>query len=92
MAAAQVAYARVGTIALRERVIQAIRRAARANARRLAEMAVEETGMGRIEDKVRKNLLVADRTPGPEALSPSAISGDAGLTLWRTRPGGSSPR
>ena len=58
-----------------------IRRAARANARRLAEMAVDETGMGRIEDKVRKNLLVADRTPGPESLYPSAMTGDTGLTL-----------
>ena len=51
-------------------MVRAIRRSARANARRLAEMAVDETGMGRIEDKVKKNLLVADRTPGPEILTP----------------------
>jgi aldehyde dehydrogenase len=79
--AASAAYRRLDTVALRERVVDVIRRAARANARRLAEMAVEETGMGRIEDKVRKNLLVADRTPGPESLYPSAMSGDTGLTL-----------
>lgn len=81
VAAADAAYKRINTLALRERVVEVIRRAARANARRLAEMTVDETGMGRIEDKVKKNLLVADRTPGPEILSPSAISGDTGLTL-----------
>ena len=79
--AAQAACRRLTTVALRERVVRIIRRAARANTRRLAEMAVDETGMGRIEDKVRKNLLVAERTPGPEILSPVAMSGDAGLTL-----------
>src|SRR5512139_1230530 len=81
VAAANAAYKRLDTVALRERVVDVIRRAARANARRLAEMAVDETGMGRIEDKVRKNLLVADRTPGPESLYPSAMTGDTGLTL-----------
>jgi aldehyde dehydrogenase len=81
VAAAAAAYKRLDTVVLRERVVDVIRRAARANARRLAEMAVDETGMGRIEDKVRKNLLVADRTPGPESLSPSAMTGDTGLTL-----------
>ena len=81
VAAAAAAYKRLDTVALRERVVDMIRRAARANARRLAEMAVDETGMGRIEDKVRKNLLVADRTPGPESLYPSAMTGDTGLTL-----------
>lgn len=81
VSAAQEAHTRIETLAKREAVVSIIRRAARANARRLAEMAVDETGMGRIEDKVKKNLLVADRTPGPEILSPSAISGDMGLTL-----------
>ena len=81
VSAAQQAHTKLETLTVRERVIEIIRRAARANARRLAEMAVDETGMGRIEDKIKKNLLVADRTPGPEILSPSAISGDMGLTL-----------
>lgn len=88
VAAATAAYKRLDTVALRERVVDVIRRASRANARRLAEMAVDETGMGRIEDKVRKNLLVADRTPGPEILFPSAMSGDTGLTLVENAPWG----
>ena len=81
VSAAAAAHQRLDTVALRERVVDVIRRAARSNSRRLAEMAVDETGMGRIEDKVRKNLLVADRTPGPESLYPSAMTGDTGLTL-----------
>lgn len=81
VAAAQKARKGLETQAVRERVVEIIRRAARLSARRLAEMAVDETGMGRIEDKIKKNLLVANRTPGPEILSPSAISGDMGLTL-----------
>jgi aldehyde dehydrogenase len=88
VAAASKAVKSISTIATREKVVGIVRRAARANARRLAEMAVDETGMGRIEDKVKKNLLVADRTPGPESLSPSAMTGDAGLTLVENAPWG----
>jgi aldehyde dehydrogenase len=88
VAAAQRAHKAIPTVAIREKVIRVIRRAARANARRLAEMAVEETGMGRIEDKIRKNMLVATRTPGPEVLTPAAISGDTGLTLIENAPWG----
>lgn len=54
VAAADAAYKKNHTIALRERAVKVIRRATRTNARRLAEMAVQETGMGRIEDKVKK--------------------------------------
>jgi aldehyde dehydrogenase len=88
VAAAGKARKGIETLAVRERVVDAIRRAARINARRLAEMAVDETGMGRVEDKVKKNLLVADRTPGPEILFPSAMSGDMGLTLVENAPWG----
>jgi aldehyde dehydrogenase len=88
VAAAEAARKGIETLAVREQVIAAIRRAAKANARRLAEMAVDETGMGRVEDKVRKKLLVAERTPGPEILSPSAMSGDMGLTLIENAPWG----
>ena len=63
--AATAAYRQSTTIALREKIVAVMRTAARDNAKRLAEMAVEETGMGRIEDKTKKNLLVADRTPTP---------------------------
>ena len=88
VAAAENAYKSISTVAIREKIIKVIRRAARANARRLAEMAVDETGMGRIEDKVKKNLLVAERTPGQDAIFPAAISGDTGLTLIENAPWG----
>lgn len=86
--AAQNAVQQIAKVVTREKVVRVVRRAARANARRLAEMAVDETGMGRIEDKVKKNLLVAHRTPGSEILSPSAITGDDGMTLVENAPWG----
>ncbi|HKK34510.1 MAG TPA: aldehyde dehydrogenase family protein [Desulfomicrobiaceae bacterium] len=88
VAAATEAFKAIDTVALRTRVVKVIRLAARANARPLAEMAQQETGMGRVEDKVKKNLLVADLTPGPRALNPRAISGDMGLTLIENAPWG----
>src|SRR6266545_5098741 len=41
-------------------IVERMGAAGRANARRLAEMAVEETGYGNAKDKVAKNLLCAD--------------------------------
>ncbi len=68
-------------LARRSEMIDAMRRAALGNAERLSVMAVEETGLGRVEDKIRKNTLVARRTPGLEDLRPVAFSGDHGLTI-----------
>lgn len=47
----------------------------------MSRRAVEETGLGRIEDKINKNRLVANKTPGMEILQPHCHTGDAGLTL-----------
>jgi acetaldehyde dehydrogenase (acetylating) len=44
-------------------IVEAVASAARANARRLAELAVEETGYGKAEDKLSKNLLACDILP-----------------------------
>jgi len=44
-------------------VVEAAAQAGREHARRLAEMAVEETGMGNVQDKIGKNLLNADLLP-----------------------------
>ncbi len=44
-------------------VVERMGAAARANARRLADMAVEETGYGNAPDKYVKNLLCADWLP-----------------------------
>jgi acyl-CoA reductase-like NAD-dependent aldehyde dehydrogenase len=73
---------------LRRKIIEAMRNAARENAAALARMAVEETGYGRYEDKLKKNLLAASKTPGVEILKPVACSGDCGLTLTERAPYG----
>jgi hypothetical protein len=44
-------------------IVEQIAAAARAHARRLAELAVEETGYGNAKDKLAKNLLCADVLP-----------------------------
>src|ERR1700719_1392314 len=44
-------------------LVEQVASAARANARRLAELAVEETGYGNARDKLAKNLLCADLLP-----------------------------
>ena len=73
---------------VRRDVIRAMRKASVANAERLAKMACEETGMGRWEDKVQKNLVCATRTPGVEDLTSKAYTGDKGLTLVEYAPYG----
>ncbi len=73
---------------LRKRIVEAMRAAAREHAEVLAQFAVEETGMGRFEDKVQKNLLTATKTPGPEYLDTTAWTGDNGLTLVEYAPYG----
>lgn len=76
------------TLELRARLIEAMRQAMRENAEALARAAWQETGMGRPEDKTKKNLLVADKTPGVEDLRPLAWTGDRGLALVERAPYG----
>jgi acyl-CoA reductase-like NAD-dependent aldehyde dehydrogenase len=73
---------------LREQMISHMRRAARENAQLLAREAWEETGLGRFEDKIQKNLLNADKVPGTEVLVPTSWTGDHGLTLVEYAPFG----
>lgn len=72
----------------RDRIIEALRQAARDLAETVSVMAVEETGLGRVADKILKNKLVANKTPGTEILRPLAITGDHGLTLVERAPFG----
>ncbi len=76
------------TLEKRIELVAAMRSIMRANAELLARMACEETGLGRTEDKIRKNLLVIEKTPGPEVLQPLAWTGDRGLTLIERAPYG----
>ena len=68
-------------MSMRVQVIDAIRQVGVTFAKELAEMAVVETGMGRVQDKITKNLSQAQKTPGIECLHPQVLTGDSGLTL-----------
>ncbi|MBW2255469.1 MAG: aldehyde dehydrogenase EutE [Deltaproteobacteria bacterium] len=81
------AFDRVG-LKHRNKIIAAIRNKLREEARALSTFALEETGLGRFEDKLEKNLLVIEKTPGPEILDPLAGSGDDGLFLVEPAPFG----
>ncbi|MGM0442018.1 MAG: aldehyde dehydrogenase family protein [Elusimicrobiota bacterium] len=84
---AQARFADMG-LKLRRKVISEMRKAARENAESLARSARDETGMGRYPDKIKKNMLGADKTPGVEDLSPVTYTGDDGMTLVEKAPFG----
>lgn len=69
-------------------IVEAMRSAMLREGERLAYMAHAETGMGRAEDKVKKNLLVTTKTPGPEDLEPQVVTGDEGMTVTEYAPYG----
>jgi len=72
----------------RKEIIIAIREAGIKNARMLAEMTVQETGMGRVEDKVQKNEGAAGLTPGIEDLTSEVKTGNRGMLLVEWTPYG----
>ncbi len=90
IAAAGAAQKRLADLPLERRaaLVASMRRAVTEHAQVLARAAWQETGMGRYEDKVEKNLLVAERTPSTEALQAQAWTGDRGLTLVEWAPYG----
>ncbi|MBM4291356.1 MAG: aldehyde dehydrogenase EutE [Deltaproteobacteria bacterium] len=75
-------------LADRARYIAALREVTLSELETLSQMAVQETGLGRYADKLAKNRLVVEKTPGTEALVPSALTGDHGLTLTEWAPYG----
>lgn len=80
----------LGEMSLEKRgeLIAAMRRAGIDNAEHLARMAHEETGYGRVADKIQKNLLVSRRTPGIEDLQTRCETGDKGMMLIEQAPFG----
>jgi aldehyde dehydrogenase len=90
IAAARSAQKRLVDLPLERRsaLIASMRQATSENAQVLAHAAWQETGMGRQEDKLEKNLLVGERTPGTEPLQAEAWTGDRGLTLVERAPYG----
>ena len=72
----------------RKKIIAAIREICLENLSTIAKLGVEETKMGRYEDKIVKNRLAIEKTPGVEDLEPETFTGDYGLTLQDCAPFG----
>ncbi len=90
IAAAGRAFAEYGPLGLgrRKAIVGAVREAMLANAEHLARLAHAETGLGRVEDKLIKNRLVASKAPGPEDLEVEAVTGDQGMMVTEFAPFG----
>lgn len=72
----------------RAKGIENMRRVLRERNEDLARKTVAETTFGRVEDKIQKNRLVADKTPGIEWLRANTWTGDHGLVLHERAPYG----
>ncbi len=79
---------RAMSVEQREKIITEIRRLTIAEAPIMAELGVSETGMGRVDHKRLKHILVAEKTPGTEDIQSEAKTGDHGLTLTEPAPFG----
>jgi len=79
---------RAMSVEQREAIITEIRRLTRAEAPIMAQLGVSETGMGKVDHKRAKHILVADKTPGTEDIVSNARTGDNGLTLVEMAPFG----
>ncbi|WP_200889558.1 aldehyde dehydrogenase family protein [Cohnella kolymensis] len=73
---------------LAKKMIESMRVTAIEHAEELAKLAVEETGLGRVEHKTAKNLLAARKTPGVEDLAGHTYTGDNGLSIVELAPVG----
>ena len=65
----------------RQKLIDAIRKASIDNVEQIACAANEETGYGRVADKITKKMAAATLTPGLEDIKADAKTGDDGLVL-----------
>ncbi len=72
----------------REKIIAIIRDLCRKEAPIMAQLGVSETKMGRVDHKIAKHVLVADKTPGTVDIVAQAKTGDYGLTLTEMAPFG----
>jgi acyl-CoA reductase-like NAD-dependent aldehyde dehydrogenase len=71
----------------RAKIIQAVRDAGLANAQDYGRMEFEETGLGKLEDNVKKNQA-ACQVMGMEDLTPEVFNGDKGVTIIERIPVG----
>jgi len=76
------------TLEKRREIIASMRSRVCENLEPISGLAVEETSMGRVQDKIVKNRLAALKTPGVEDLEPYSYTDDYGLTLVERAPFG----
>ncbi len=90
VAAAKVAQEEFMLISLKQRaeIIASIRARCTRNIEKFSRMAVEESGLGRYSDKLLKNRLAIEKTPGLEIITAETFTGDDGLTLIERAPFG----
>ena len=88
--AAELGYKAIRAMSLdqREKVIAIIRDLCREEAPIMARLGVSETKMGRVDHKIAKHILVADKTPGTVDIAAQVKTGDYGLTLTEMAPFG----
>jgi len=90
IAAAEKAQKELVTLGLekREELVQAMREAALEAADRLAKQAYKETGLGRYEHKIGKNIDTARLTPGTEDIASRIITANKATVLIEHSPMG----
>jgi aldehyde dehydrogenase len=90
VAAGTAAFRAFGALGLdgRRAIIEAVRQSMVDHSEQLARMAHQETHIGRYEDKVVKNRLVATKAPGPEDLEVQAVTGSQGMMVTEWAPFG----
>lgn len=76
------------SLEVRDKIVKNMKKVALDNADMLGNMAVEETGMGKMPDKADKVRLCANKTPGVEDVKPMVYTGDHGLVLEERAPYG----
>lgn len=76
------------SIEKRKEIISAIRKKMLEHAEEYSKEAVNETGIGRVKDRILKTLLAINKTPGVEDIEPKAYTGDKGMTLVEYAPYG----
>src|SRR5262245_38621943 len=72
----------------RKRAVDCIRRICLEQAQVLGREELEETKIGRLEHKIEKLIVCAERVPGVEALRTDAFSGGYGISLVEYTPFG----
>jgi acyl-CoA reductase-like NAD-dependent aldehyde dehydrogenase len=72
----------------RKKIIDTVRQLTIEHKEEFSRMAVEQTGMGRVDHKIIKHINTAEHTPGVEFLQPEAWSGKNGMAFDEYAPWG----